>query len=166
MGKITITDALVSDLKRYGEKVCVGLATTVRDKLEKETVYAIEQFYEDYTPISYKRHYYNFENNSYTKYYKNSHGSIVYGGILLSPENMDDIYQDPTEEVFDFIYHGFHGVSSGFDEPKSFSKTPVMSPSPLEMIMDERDRFIDNIDDYKDHGIDRAKNEKYSTIYV
>lgn len=164
MGKVIITDALVSDLRKYGEKICVGLATMVRDKLESETISAIEAFYNDYTPIYYKRHYYNFTKHSYSKYYKNPHGTIVTGGILLSSEDMDDIYQDSKEEVFDLFYHGFHGVASGFIEPKSFTNVPeIMSPSPLEMIINARDDIVKNINRYKKYK-DRANKEKYSTI--
>lgn len=163
--KVEITKELKNDLEKYSSKVAVGLATKVRDDLIEATVYAIAAFYMDYTPKYYKRHYYNFMNNSYEKYYRNAHGNIVYGGVFLSPSGMDDIYQDETQEVFDLVYAGYHGVSSGFETPKSFTSTPVMTPSPLEIIKNERDNIVSNIEAYKTFGTNRANKENYSVIY-
>lgn len=134
--------------KKYVQNICRITAGTIRDELTKETASAIAAFYADYTPKYYRRHFYNFQNNSFRKYYSNKHGSVYYGGVKLTPSRMADIYQNPTEEVFDFVYHGFHGVSSGFVSPKTFSVTPVMKPSPLELIYKKKDYIVNNIDKY------------------
>lgn len=183
--KVTITSDLKNDLKKYANNFSIGMATYVRDEMYESSIFAIESFYADYTPEagnvstsynwkyvtptgtpkSYKRHYTNFLTKSFSKYYKNPHNSIVYGGIYLSPEKMEDYYQDNTEEVFDMVYHGYHGVSSGFDNPKRFTSTPVMSPSPLEIIEQKFQKILKNIQKNKKKGSDRAEKGNYSTIY-
>lgn len=164
--KVTVTDDLKDDLKRYSGEVCKSLATRTRDTLYEISQMAIEAFYDDYDPVSYRRHYYNFRNNSFSKLYKNPHNSVFRGGVLLSYEDMDNIYQDSTQEVFDLVYAGIHGVAGGFVSPKSFSRIPpVMNPSPLEMIRIKQKHIVDNIEDYKDSAVRAAEKLKYKTLY-
>ena len=134
----------------YQKKICSSLASSVADILTKEAGYSIASFYDDYTPKYYHRHFDNFKNNSYRRYYVNSHYKKYTGGVELSPNGLESIYQDPVEEVFDSVYAGFHGPSSMFRNPYSFSPTPVMNPSPIEMIIRKRDEIADNIDKYID----------------
>ena len=164
--KVTISDQLYKDLKKYGEQFCVGMATQVRDKLTISAAVAIESFYQDYKPIYYARHYYNFRDNSFKKFYENKHGHIVRGGVELSPENMDSIYQDPKEEVFDMVYAGYHGVASGFNAPYTFTPVPIMRSSPLEIIEEASDSIINHIDMYSIWGYYRASKETYSTLTI
>lgn len=145
------------ELKQYTNQILANTAGQIRDELTEETLCSIEDFYNDYTPLYYKRHYYNFYNNSFTKYYSNAHGTIFRGGVQLTPELLDDIYQDSTEEVFDSVFAGFHGVSSMFFNPKSFSVTPRMTPSPMERILNKRSYIIDNINDYVKRAIKNVK---------
>lgn len=158
--KVIISSQLLNDLKKYSEQVCVGMATFTRDDLTDMALHAMANFYMDYTPYFYKRHYYNFMDNSYMKYYKNPHGSIVYGGVELSPKNMDNIYADPVEEVFDMVYAGFHG-------PASIKNDGVpRSEPPKEQIENYRDYIVTNIQKYRSHGFQRANSLSYSTIEV
>ena len=163
--KVNISDELVNDLKKFSGEVSKALAINSRELLFDTSKRAVEYFYNTYDPVSYKRHYYNFRENSFKKYYKNPHGSIYRGGVVLSHESMDDIYQDSTEEVFDMFWHGIHGVASGFVSPKSFSVIPpVTQPSPLEMVEMQRKDIVDNINDYKDTAIEEANKQSYTTI--
>ena len=107
-------------LERYAKEVGHLTAADIRDELTDTAFYAIVRFYEDYSPTSYKRHYYNFLEKSFRKYYSNAHGTIYRGGVELTPQLMDNIYQSSsgysdsqiTEQVFDTVYAGFHGVAS------------------------------------------------------
>lgn len=152
------------DLKKYIGNVLSGAAGRIRDDLTEEAFNSIVQFYTSYTPVSYHRHYYNFMEKSFEKYYSNPHGKIYRGGVRLTPEMMDDIYQDSTQEVFDSVYAGFHGVSSMFETPKSFTVTPVMSPSPMEKVLERRDYIAMHIDDYIQAGVSKANNGNYKIL--
>lgn len=170
--KVIITDDLIDDLKRYSNEVCKSLAVKTREILYETSQLAIEAFYDDYDPLYYKRHNketgrqpYNFEENSFSKYYKNPHNSIYRGGVLLSYEDMADIYQDSTEEVFDLVYAGFHGVASGFVSPKTFHNIPpVMSPSPLELIKIKQKYIQENIEKYRESAVKNANKLSYKTL--
>lgn len=152
-----------SDLKEYLEKYSkeVGriTAASIRDELTETAFNAIVQFYEDYSPKSYQRHYYNFLEKSFRKYYSNAHGNIYRGGVEFTPQLMDDIYQSSngysstqvTEQVFDTVYAGFHGVASTQIYPQGYEPRViphVMSPSPMEIIEKRRDEIVDNLQDY------------------
>lgn len=165
MGKITITDELKRDLKKYSTTVCVSLATQTRDEMHEEAKSAIDAFYNDYDPLYYKRHFYNFKSNSFKKYYKNPHGSIVRGGVELTPYNVGDIYRADAEYIFNLVYLGYHGNVAMF--PHQVSNIPhVMSPSPLEILLDKRDYIVDNIGNYTQQAITKANQNTYNTLIV
>lgn len=161
-----LKELLKKDLKKYIGNFMSGTAGKIRDDLTAEASQSIIDFYNDYTPIYYHRHYYNFTKNSYKKYYVNAHGTIYHGGVKLTPDKMADIYQDPVSEVFDAVYSGFHGVSSMFVSPYTFEVTPVMKPSPIERLYMKRDDIVDNIDRYIEYGQKKAKKQSYSVINV
>lgn len=175
MGKKNATWADVeADLKKYCGKVLSSAAGKIRDELTEEAFNAIVYFYTSWAPKYYRRHYYNFLEKSFEKYYSNPHGTIYRGGVKLTPEEMDDIYQHPkndpdydiVQEVFDSVYAGFHGVSSMFVNPYTFTVTPVMDPSPMERIYARRDYIERHIDEYIDYGKSQANSQSYSTIKV
>ena len=178
---IEISNQLYDDLKKYGKNFCIGMATQVRDDLTKSAAVAVESFYQDYRPFYYQRNYYNFRKKSFKKFYENKHQQIIRGGVELSPEHMDSLYQDPVSEVFDMFYAGYHGVASGFGgvginrqtgaiteyEPYSFTPVPIMRPSPLEIIQEYRDTIINHIDWYADrYGYTRASHDTYDTLII
>lgn len=163
--KIHIDNDLIQDLKKYSSSVCISLATQVRDEMYKEAQFAIEEFYNDYEPLYYKRHYNNFRKNSFEKYYKNPHNSIVRGGIELTPYNMNDLYRADTEYVFNLVYLGFHGNVNMFPH-NIYNVPPTMNPSPLDILLDKRESLIKNINDYKDMAINKAKNQQYIFLHV
>ena len=162
----SVLNALKKDITRYVGSVMSGTAGKIRDDLTEEAALSISDFYADYTPVYYQRHYYNFTKNSFEKYYVNAHGTIYHGGVRLTPDAMDDIYQDPVVEVFDSVYAGFHGVSSMFVSPRTFTVTPVMSPSPMERLYQKREDIVNNIEKYIEYGKKKAKKQSYSIISV
>ena len=165
--KIYIDNALIKDLQTYASSVCVSLATTVRDELYEEAKLAIDAFYEDYTPLYYKRHKYNFKKNSFIKYYKNPHNSIVCGGIELTPNELDDLYRAEPEYVFDLVYLGYHGnVELLTPYQKINNIPPVMEPGPYEILLDKRDWLVKNINNYKILAVNKAKEKQYTTLRV
>lgn len=132
---------LPKEIVEYAQKVCAKTASLIADEMSKTAKYAIDAFYNDYTPSYYKRHYYNFNKNSYKRFYQNRHGKKFVGGIELTPENMDDIYKYPTEAVYHFVYdYGYHGLP--------LNNTPVMSPTPMEILLDKKEEIVNNLDRY------------------
>ena len=139
---------LPKEIIEYAQKATAKTAQLIADKMTETAKYAINKFYDDYTPMYYNRHYFNFKNNSFRRYYKNQHSKTFIGGVELTPERMQDVYQDPVREVFDSVYAGFHGVSSMFENPKSFTVTPRMKPSPMEILKKKQENIKKNLDDY------------------
>lgn len=147
-------------LEKYAKRVLSAAAGKIRDDLYKEAETAIADFYASYDPIYYRRHYYNFEKNSFRKYYSNKHNSIVYGGVELTPQSLDAIYQDGVQEVFDTVFEGFHGPASMFYTPKTFSVIPPrMIPSPRQRLLNMRKRIIDSPEKYIEFGKKVARQE-------
>lgn len=121
-----LIDDIIDDLKTYSSNIAKFAAIEVRDTLAKTAYDAIEAFYADYEPEYYYRNYYNFRKNSYQKYYHNSHNKTFSGGIILTPENMDELYIHETispfathstwgasaEQVFNTVMEGWHGLPS------------------------------------------------------
>lgn len=148
-------EGLEEAILAQAQEKCRKAAAKIRDELYEEGKLAIEEFYNSYNPIYYRRHYYNFYNKSFKKYYSNAHGNIYIGGIELTPENLDEIYQDPASEVFDTVYAGLHGPAgaitfgySGVNEsPRNFSPVP-RSSSPMQRLLDKRDYIVAHIEEY------------------
>ncbi len=159
---------LTEYLEQYTKEVGRVAAGTIRDELTEETFSAIVKFYTSYTPRSYKRHYYNFLEHSFKKYYSNAHGNIYRGGVELTPELMDDIYQNSldysgpqiTEQVFDTVYAGFHGVASTQIYPNNTNSRfipPPMIPSPMELILTKREYIIGHIEKYIEKAQEKVR---------
>lgn len=158
--KVNISSGLVSDLKKYLKEVCVGCATYCRDELTSVAEQAINNFYADYSPIKYKRHYTNFQKNSFIKYYNNPHNQIIRGGVELTPNSVENVYYGATgAQVFDFVYAGYHGVSSAI-----YGNPSPMNPSPREEIEIAQLFLANGIDTLKRKGIERANGGGYQQI--
>lgn len=162
--KINISPKLKEDLKTYATAACVGLAAKTRDIMYEEAKTAIAMFYASYDPVRYKRHYTNFENNSFQKYYSNPHNSIVRGGVELTPDNLDDIYKIDANYIFKLVYTGHHGNAGAF--PQSISNMPPVTEAPLQMLLDMRSAIVNNIGNYKGYAMDAASKKSYSVIKV
>jgi hypothetical protein len=162
---VKINDELIGDLKKYASSVCVSLAGKVRDEMYEEAQLAIDTFYSHYDPLYYKRHEYNFKKNSFKKYYKNPHNSIVRGGVELTPYEMDDLYRADTEYIFNLVYLGYHGNVNMLPHKGSILNIPpVMEPDPFTILLNKRDYLVENIDKYKNEALNKAGKQQYSTL--
>lgn len=160
--KVEISNTLVSDLKKYLKEICVGCATYCRDELTSVAEQAINNFYADYSPLKYKRHYTNFRNNSFIKYYNNPHNQIIRGGVELTPDMVEDIYKGLTgSQVFDFVYAGYHGVSSAIH-----GNPAPMNPSPREEIEIAQLFLANSVGALKKKGVERANKNGYQVIEI
>ena len=155
-------------IQKYGEKVAADVAHTIENELEESTLYAIAAFYSSYTPNTYERHYFNFMDRSFMRYYHHSSGSNrFYGGVVFTPGAMADIYQDDTREVFEtVVMEGFHGpagmIGMGYagvgEYPYAFDRIPPrMYPTPYQLVCKDRDKIASNIQTYIDNAQKKNK---------
>ena len=145
--KININNNFKKELQKYSNSFIKGIAQKVKEELIQTAFNAIVRFYTSWSPKYYERHYYNFMDYSFKGYYKNPHNMIVRGGVELTPYRMRDIYEDPTQEVFDLVYQGFHGMA-GITNPN----IPRMNPSPIQLLYLRRDNIVKNISIYEKYG--------------
>lgn len=110
------------ELKEKAKQKAKELAIEAREKLSQEYLDVISNFYSEYEPKYYLRHFNNKYDQSsllrsgmgrtFEKYYKNSHETIFSGGISISTDNMYDDYQDPQIDVLNSFLNGYHGHPS------------------------------------------------------
>lgn len=175
-----LIDDIISDLERYNRNIASFAAVEVREELAKTASQAIEAFYHDDVfhglsgPLFYYRNYYNFRKKSYKKYYKNSHDTKFSGGIILTPENMDELYGAGTkwgadaEFVFETVmqsgWHGlpgeeWHGIRMA-QGPKGYK-----SIYPLDVINEKKQKIERNPSKYINAAIRKAQSLKYRTLF-
>lgn len=135
--KKIILKLIKDDMEKYKNTLGRSLAGQFRDELTLAATNAMGAFYGDYSPKKYKRHYYNFMENSFRPYYSNPHNTIFRGGVELTPSAMDSIYDEPVELVFNDVFElGYHG-------PQEFAPAQ-MSPSPLRIVLDKQEYIHKN----------------------
>jgi hypothetical protein len=110
------------ELKEKAKQKAKELAIEAREKLSKEYLEVVSNFYSEYEPTYYLRHFNNkYDERSllksgmgrtFEKYYKNSHDMVFSGGISISIDNMYDDYKDPQIDVLNSFLNGYHGRSS------------------------------------------------------
>jgi hypothetical protein len=167
--KVIIEKGLIKDIERYTLEVRKAVAHKVEDEMEKAHVEAMTRFYRDYTPVRYKRHYYNFNSNVYRRYYKNPHNKIIWGGIEISNEYLDRIYRgqlagqgvvDSTDIVFDLVYlQGMHG-----NFPRKDTGVVPQSEPPIQILYKKRDDIVKNIQSFSRDCFGKAKGGAYNYI--
>ncbi len=161
-------DLLEKDLKKFQNNIARYTVQKMADDLTKEAKNAIEKFYSQYNPedsslhngrIYYYRHW-NFR-KTYKRHYENHNPKYV-GGIELLPDSLPDVYTGRSSspmEVFGRVYYlGWHGIASGQ------GKVPIMSPSPMQLIMNKYDEIKRNSDNYFNEAVQKALNDNYSII--
>lgn len=103
---------LFDEITRYVKIYAYTYCKEAEKELTKTAEYAIDKFYNEYTPKYYDRTY-DFRNNSVVPYFHDN-GRKFYGGVKISGENMRP-YQEGTKsetdpfEVVEFATHGWHG---------------------------------------------------------
>jgi len=150
---------LRGEIKKLARNVLKSVASTTANELGEVANFAILQFYQDYDPWVYNRHYYNFLNLSYTKYYLNRLNQNKYSaGIRFTPSNMRDLYDDDKLEVFQAVmFGGYHGYWSGADP---------MNPSPADIIYKARDHIVNNCQSYVNRAMDSIKGKDYGMLHI
>ena len=167
--KNTQLEAIAREIEQYSRDIAKNLATKTRDMLYEEANKAMKMFYGHYDPDVYKRHLPIGSNikRSYRKYYANPHGNIISGGIEISSEWMNDIYRIRPDYIFNLIYLGYHGNVAMFPDHYNIQRIPpIMSPNPLEIILDKKDYIQKNITRYANSAANKVKktgNYKYIT---
>ena len=140
--KNSILIDIAKEINEYSRDIAKQMAIYTRDELMKEAQRAIKIFYNHYSPIYYYRHKpigYNI-NKSFRKYYANDHNIVYKGGIELSSNWMNDIYRADKDYVFNLVFSGYHGNVTMLPFP-IFHTPPIMSPSPLDIILIKRDKL-------------------------
>lgn len=162
---VSISDKLEADLIRYGKAICKKLATTARDKISDHFTYIINRFYWEYTPGDYGKGPFYVRHASrgmspglplvFSKYYRNPHGTIYSGGIIINEQRMYDDYHGEKEDVLGSFLSGFHGPYFVGIHKGSF---------PLAEIMEYRDTMIDHIDTIMPDAISYAQKQAYTIL--
>lgn len=133
--KIELAKTLTNDLRMFRSTWVKEAAIIARDELVETAKGAILDFYKDYTPTAYQRHYYNFLTKSFRPLYKNNHGVSYSGGIYITLEDLSQIYEADAMVVGEQVYAGEHGH---WETLNTDLPTPVMTPSPMEIILNKQ----------------------------
>lgn len=121
MGNFQLSDETKRKLKQRAVNKAKELAIEARERMSEEYLYVISDFYSEYEPKYYYRHFNNkYDNDSllrsglgktFEKYYKNSHNTSFSGGISISTENMYSDYSASQTDVLNSFLEGYHGPS-------------------------------------------------------
>lgn len=154
--KISYSKELLNDLQKYGNNIAKNIARQARDQLTAEYKYAVERFYDAYTPEQYERKY--TLRDSCSPYYKDSHGTRFHGGVRIYADRMADVHNDSNYYILNNALEGIHGTPS----------IAVTPPWILEHVLKYRELLFASID-VDDGGIGsnaiaKAKSEKYSIM--
>lgn len=117
--RFQLSNATKKELKAKAERKAKELAVEAREKLSEEYLNVIANFYSEYEPVYYWRHFNNrYDKRSllasglgrtFEKYYKNSHNTVFSGGICISTDNMYKDYQGSQIDVLNSFLNGYHG---------------------------------------------------------
>ena len=148
-------------LRKHVRTACSAGAAKVRDELYEEATNAILDFYNHYEPKYYRRYEWNFKKNSFVKCYENHGGdSVICGGVELTPQSLQDLYKDSTQEVFDTVFEGFHGIAGRYHVPPSISNIPPrMIPSPRQRLLNKHKQIMKNKKKYISYAKDVARKK-------
>jgi hypothetical protein len=119
MGNFQLSKTTKEKLKQRAIAKAKELAIEARERLSQEYLNVIENFYKEYEPKYYLRHFNNkYDEHSllksglgktFEKYYKNSHNTSFSGGITISTDNMYSDYSSPQIDVLYSFLSGYHG---------------------------------------------------------
>lgn len=97
------------------------LSVEARELLTEEYLYVVTNFYSEYSPKYYLRHFNNHYDlngllksgmgKTFSKYHK-QRGLRFSGGICISTEKMYKDYQNPQIDVLNSFLNGYHGHPS------------------------------------------------------
>ena len=120
--KFQLSEKTKQELKDKARQKAKELAIEAREKLSEEYLYVISNFYSEYEPKYYLRHFNDkYDEHSllrsglgrtFEKYYKNSHDTVFSGGISISTDDMYDDYTTSPINVLNYFLNGYHGHPS------------------------------------------------------
>ena len=162
----TLFHKVMKDLDELSKNTAKIAMQKASEELYQTARLAIDDFYKDYTPGDHYRknnpngpterpwfydRTYNLH-NSYKKYLKNN-GTVYYGGVILSPEYMEDVYRQPNTQdlIFDLtLLGGVHGLDS-WQQTDTRPATPywITRPAPIQQIQMKYDELKDELDSGK-----------------
>lgn len=163
----SFADLLEQDLRNLQSNIAKYTIQKMADDLTKECEKAIETFYSQYDPedpslhngrVYYYRHW-NFR-KSYKRYYDNHDPKFV-GGVELLIDSLPNVYEGTNSDprsVFGRVYLGYHGIAS-FQ-----GRAPIMSPSPMRLIVEKYYEILNNKDEYFDEAVSKALKNSYNII--
>lgn len=151
--KIEIPKELKNDIQKFGNNIAKNIAIEVREEITKEYAFAVEQFYNSYSPLQYDRTWQLYK--SYRPYYRNPHGTRYHGGVEICTDKMKDTHADSNEEILGFALSGWHG------HPNRGIYTPPYIYNHIERY---RDVLFGYIDEIANKAINKAKKEKYTLL--
>lgn len=99
--------------KEYANSEAKRMALKAREQICKEYLCTIGDFYAEFQPKVWERQYGYFR--SYTPFYRNSHGTIYYGGIQIHNAGMsNEHYQEGADAAIGSMLLGKHGPLDGY----------------------------------------------------
>lgn len=142
MAKLKLSEETIKEIENKANSKAKNLAIEAREKMTSEYLSIIKQFYSEYEPEYYYRHFNNDYSDSglmnsglghtFQKYYKNKkkyNNTRFSGGIWISANFMFTDYKGTPEQVLKTFMLGFHGPvdmgsSSGEGLKEPISGTP------------------------------------------
>ncbi len=117
--KFQLSRATREKLREKAREKAKELAIEARERMTQEYLDVITNFYSEYDPKCYYRHFNNKYDlhsllksglgRTFEKHYKNSHNSKYSGGITISTENMYSDYSTSQINVLNSFLNGYHG---------------------------------------------------------
>lgn len=127
MAKFILDNDTKREIENKARQKAKDLAKEARELMTQEYLSLISNFYREYTPKYYYRHFNNDYSeqgilnsgmgHTFEKYYHNSHNRLYGGGIWIDAirhdgtnRNMFDDYQGTQYQVLSSFLNGYHGV--------------------------------------------------------
>ena len=168
---------LNNELKNLQGDIGNYVAKEASRRLSEVATKGIKEFYDDYAPKKYRRHY-QFEKKAFKPYRNwNVRSGKYYGGICLTPELFDDVYaidkykiygmvmgciiDDTDDNNLDMDFNsigalgGYHGPFSIFN-----NDPPPTRPDTIAQIFDELDNIYDDGDYLLKEGLNYSKTKR------
>ena len=168
---------LGDEMKNLQNDIGNYVAKEASRRLSDVATEGIKEFYDDYAPKKYRRHY-QFEKKAFKPYRNwNVRNGKYYGGIRLTPELFDDVYEIDKYKVYGMVMGcviggssidnpdmdfesvdalgGYHGPLSIFnDDP------PPTRPDTISQILDELDSIYDDGNFLLQEGLNYSKSKR------
>lgn len=153
---------LTKDLEKWIESYSNAYCDKAADLLTEAARISIQNFYDSYKPLYYNRTD-DLMNNSY-KRYKHNNGKTIYGGVRISPDNMQPYGKTDAGTVLGMtFFHGYHGkiFNETYGYPYNVGLHYSYAPYYMMQQYMGSPKFHKNINDY---ATSVAKKQDYSIL--